>query len=128
MVDAKKISIIVNNLLNNAIKYTQNHGKISVKIGPCNMGVFIEIQDSGIGIAPEDLPKIFTKFYRANSKDITRIGGIGVGLALVKAFTEGHGGKVYVESSVDGGSTFTVELPVSPPEFQVPKLPASTHE
>ena len=128
MVDAKKISIVVNNLVGNAIKYTRNHGKVRVKVGPCPMGVFIEIQDSGIGITPEELPKIFTKFYRASNTGETSIGGIGVGLALVKAFTEGHGGKVYVESNVDGGSTFTVELPVSPTEFQVPEIPAFTHE
>jgi two-component system, NtrC family, sensor histidine kinase GlrK len=125
MVDAKKISIIVNNLLGNAIKYTGNHGKVSVKTGSCTMGVFIEIQDSGIGITPEELPKIFTKFYRASNTGRTNIGGIGVGLALVKAFTEGHGGKVYAQSTVDGGSTFTVELPVSPEEFQGPVITES---
>jgi two-component system sensor histidine kinase GlrK len=128
MVDAKKISIVVNNLLGNAIKYTRNRGKVRVKIGPCTMGVFIEIQDSGIGITPEELPKIFAKFYRASNAGRKNIGGIGVGLALVKAFTEGHGGKVYAESTVDVGSTFTVELPVSPAEFQVTELPASIQE
>mgnify|MGYP001036807703 CR=1 FL=1 len=125
MVDAKKISIVVNNLLGNAIKYTRNHGKVRVKVGPCTMGAFIEVQDSGIGITMEELPKIFTKFFRASNTGRKNIGGIGVGLALVKAFTEGHGGKVYAESTVDGGSTFTVELPVSPAEFQVPAVPAS---
>ena len=128
MADAKKISIIVNNLLVNAIKYTGNHGKVRVKIGPCTMGAFIEVQDSGIGITPEELPKIFTKFYRVSNTGRTKIGGVGVGLALVKAFTEGHGGKVYAESTVDRGSTFTVELPVSPEEFQGPEIPASTQE
>jgi two-component system sensor histidine kinase GlrK len=128
MVDAKKISVVVNNLLGNAIKYTRNHGKVRVKVGPCSMGVFIEIQDSGIGITPEELPKIFTKFYRASNTGRKNIGGIGVGLALVKAFTEGHGGKVYAESTVNVGSTFTVELPVSPAEFQVTELPASIQE
>jgi two-component system sensor histidine kinase GlrK len=128
MVDAKKISIVVNNLLGNAIKYTGNHGKVRVKTGPCTMGAFIEIQDSGIGITPEELPKIFTKFYRASNTGRTNIGGIGVGLALVKAFTEGHGGRVYAESTVDGGSTFTVELPVSPAEFQGPAILTSTQE
>lgn len=128
MVDAKKISIVVNNLLGNAIKYTRNHGKVRVKVGPCPMGAFIEVQDSGIGITPEELPKIFAKFYRASNTGRKNIGGIGVGLALVKAFTEGHGGKVYAESTVDGGSTFTVELPASPAEFQVPEIPASLQE
>lgn len=124
MVDAKKISIVVSNLLGNAIKYTRNDGKVRVKLGPCTMGAFIEIQDSGIGITPEELPKVFTKFYRASNTGRIKSGGIGVGLALVKAFTEGHGGKVYAESTVNGGSTFTVELPVSPEEFQGPAISA----
>ena len=128
MVDAKKISIVVSNLLGNAIKYTRNDGKVRVTLGPCTMGAFIEVQDSGIGIALEELPKIFTKFYRASNTGRKNVGGIGVGLALVKAFTEGHGGKVYAESTVDGGSTFTVELPVSPAEFQIPVIPVSTQE
>jgi two-component system sensor histidine kinase BaeS len=128
MMDVKKISIVVNNLLGNAIKYTGDHGKVRVKIGPCTMGVCIEIQDSGIGITPEELPKIFTKFYRAGNNGGTKIGGIGVGLALVKAFTEGHGGNVFAVSTVDVGSTFTVELPVLPDEFEDPAIPESTQE
>jgi two-component system sensor histidine kinase BaeS len=123
LVDAKKISIVVSNLLSNAIKYTRNDGNVRVKVGPCTIGAQVEIQDSGIGIAPEELPKVFTRFYQASN--IGRIksgGGIGVGLALVKAFTEGHGGKVYAESAVDSGSTFTVELPAAPEEFQGPAI------
>lgn len=128
MVDTKKISIVVSNLLSNAIKYTRNDGKVRAKVGPCTMGARVEIQDSGIGITPEELPKIFTRFYQASDTGRIRSGGIGVGLALVKAFTEGHSGKIYAESTVDGGSTFTVELPVSPEEFQGPVIPALTQE
>jgi two-component system sensor histidine kinase GlrK len=128
MVDAKKISIVVSNLLSNAIKYTRNDGNVRVKLGPCTMGACIEIHDSGIGISPEELPKIFTRFYQASNTGRIRSGGIGVGLALVRAYTEGHCGKVYARSTIDGGSTFTVELPVSPEEFQGPAIPASTQE
>lgn len=122
MVDAKKISIVVSNLLSNAIKYTRNDGKVRVKVGPCTLGAQVEIQDSGIGITPEELPKVFTRFYQASNISRIKSGGIGVGLALVKAFTEGHGGKVYAESVVDSGSTFTVELPSAPEEFQGPAI------
>lgn len=122
MVDAKKVSIVVSNLLSNAIKYTRNDGKVRVKVGPCTMGAQVEIQDSGIGITPEELPKVFTRFYQASNISRIKSGGIGVGLALVKAFTEGHGGKVYAESVVDSGSTFTVELPSAPEEFQGPAI------
>ena len=122
MVDAKKISIVASNLLSNAIKYTKNDGRVRVEIGPCTIGARFKIQDSGIGIAPEELPKVFTRFYQASNVGKIKSGGIGVGLALVKAFTEGHGGKVYAESAVDSGSTFTVELPAAPEEFQGPSI------
>jgi signal transduction histidine kinase len=120
--DSKKISIVVSNLLSNAIKYTGNNGKVRVKVGPCTLGAQVKIQDSGIGISQKDLPKIFTKFYQAGNAGRIKSGGTGVGLALVKAFAEGHGGRVYAESTVDRGSTFTVELPVEPEEFQSPAI------
>jgi two-component system sensor histidine kinase GlrK len=120
--DSKKIAIVVSNLLSNAIKYTKNNGKVSVIVGPCSLGAQVEIQDSGIGIPEEELPKIFTKFYQAGNTGRIKSGGTGVGLALVKAFTEGHGGKVYAESSVGRGSIFRVELPAEPEEFQGPAI------
>ena len=121
-VDSKKVSIVVSNLLSNAIKYTRNNGKVMVKVGPCPLGSQVKIQDSGIGISQEELPKIFTKFYQAGNTGRIKSRGTGVGLALVKAFTEGHGGRVYAESTVDRGSTFTIELPVEPEEFQSPAI------
>jgi signal transduction histidine kinase len=126
MVDADKISIVVGNLLSNAIKYTRNNGKVRVKIDPCTLGAQVEVQDTGIGIISEELSKIFTRFYQAGNAGIIKSRGTGVGLALVKAFTEGQGGKVYVESTVDRGSKFTVELPAAPKELQGPTIPATT--
>jgi signal transduction histidine kinase len=82
----------------------------------------VKIEDSGIGISQKDLPKIFTKFYQAGNTGRIKSKGTGVGLALVKAFVEGHGGRVYAESTVDQGSAFTVELPVEPEEFQSPAM------
>jgi len=120
--DSKKVSIVVSNLLSNAIKYTNDNGKVSVKVGPCTLGARVKVQDSGIGISRKELPKIFTKFYQAGNSGRIKSGGTGVGLALVKAFVEGHGGLVYAESMVDHGSTFTVELPVEPEEFQNPAI------
>jgi two-component system sensor histidine kinase GlrK len=127
-VDSKKISIVVSNLLSNAIKYTKNNGNVWVKVGPCPLGVQVKVKDSGIGISKNELPKIFAKFYQAGNSGRIKSGGTGVGLALVKAFVEGHGGRVYVESVIDRGSTFTVELPVEPEEFQSPaiNLPTQT--
>jgi signal transduction histidine kinase len=127
-VDSKKISIVVSNLLSNAIKYTGNNGKVRVEIGPCSLGAQVKIQDSGIGISQKELPKIFTKFYQAGNTGRIKSKGTGVGLALVKAFAEGHGGRVYAESTVDQGSAFTVELPVEPEEFQSPAINPSDRE
>ena len=121
-VDSKKISIVVSNLLSNAIKYTKNNGKVWVEAGPCPLGAQVKIRDTGIGISRKELPKIFTRFYQAGNTGRIKSGGTGVGLALVKAFVEGHGGRVYAESSVDRGSTFTVELPLEPDEFQSPSM------
>lgn len=113
VVDREKISMVVNNLLSNAIKYTRKDGKIRVTVGSCSLGAKVEVQDSGIGIVQEEIPKVFGRFYQSNNVDRLKVRGTGVGLAIVKAFTEGHGGKVYVESTVDRGSTFTVELPAA---------------
>jgi signal transduction histidine kinase len=121
-VDSNKISIVVSNLLSNAIKYTNDNGKVRVDVGPCALGAQVKVQDSGIGISQKELPKIFTKFYQAGNSGRIKSGGTGVGLALVKAFVEGHSGRVYAESTVDRGSTFTVELPVEPEEFQSPAI------
>ena len=77
------------------------------------LGAKVEVQDSGIGIIQDEIPKVFGRFYQADNVDRIKTRGTGVGLSIVKAFTEGHGGKVYVKSTVDRGSTFRVELPAA---------------
>jgi signal transduction histidine kinase len=110
-VDPEKFSTVVGNLLNNAVKFTPNGGNITVNIGPCNSGARISVKDSGIGIDADDLPRIFTKFYQAKSASAIDAKGTGMGLALVKAIVDGHGGRVYATSKRGVGSTFTIELP-----------------
>ncbi|MBI4534842.1 MAG: HAMP domain-containing protein [Ignavibacteriae bacterium] len=109
--DLEKLSHIFSNLLSNAIKYSSRGGKVEVVAELCRKGVRVSVRDFGIGIDADDLPKIFTKFFQARNAGKIDAKGTGVGLALVKALTEGHGGIVYVESKVNEGSTFTVELP-----------------
>jgi two-component system sensor histidine kinase GlrK len=109
--DLEKIPQVYSNLLSNAIKYTPENGKIQVDIGRSRFGVRVSVTDSGIGIAPEDLPNVFTKFYQAKNADKASTRGTGVGLALVKALVEAHGGRVFAESVVGEGTRFTVELP-----------------
>jgi signal transduction histidine kinase len=113
MVDEQKISIVIYNLINNAVKYTPEDGEIKISIKPCELGVQVEVLDSGIGIDQDEIGNIFTRFYQARNKKKVKNSGSGVGLAIVKAYTEGHGGRVYVESSPDHGSSFKVEFPAS---------------
>jgi len=114
MIDAEKIAIVVGNLMSNAIKYTADNGRIRVGVSPCDYGVRLSVSDTGIGISQEDLPHVFTKFYKARNAGASGAAGTGVGLALVKAFTEGHGGRISVKSTLGTGTTFTVELPAAP--------------
>jgi len=113
MVDVDKISIIMSNLISNAVKYTPDHGLIKVNIKPCKLGVQLEILDSGIGIDKDEINDIFTRFYQARNIKKIKSSGSGVGLAIVRAYVKGHGGRINVESSPDQGSSFKVELPVN---------------
>jgi signal transduction histidine kinase len=111
MADREKISQVVSNLLSNAIKYTQRGGTITILIARSDSNVQIAVADSGIGIPSEDIPKLFTKFYQATNASKASTKGTGLGLTLVKAFTEGHGGTVSVTSKVGEGTIFTINLP-----------------
>jgi adenylate cyclase len=112
LADAEKIFFIVSNLLSNAIKYTNSGGTINVQVAHRGKSIRLSVEDTGVGILPEDLPKVFVKFYQATNVEKLSIKGTGLGLSLVKAFTEGHGGTVTVSSTVNAGTTFTIELPV----------------
>ncbi len=109
--DIEKIPQVYSNLLSNAIKYTPENGRIQIAVGESKFGVRVSVSDSGVGIAPEDLPNVFTKFYQAKNADKASSRGTGVGLALVKALVEAHGGRVFAESVVGEGTRLTVELP-----------------
>jgi two-component system sensor histidine kinase GlrK len=102
---------IFTNLLSNAVKYTPKGGAICVMVAPSPLGVRILVKDSGVGISPEELPHVFTKFYRAKNVPRGSGGGTGIGLALVKALAEGMGGCVSATSTVGRGSEFSVDLP-----------------
>jgi len=111
--DDKALDIILNNLISNAIKYTPDGGNIEVSIfNEGNYGV-IRVKDTGIGMKPEDLPKLFTEFYRCKSKETSKIPGTGLGLSVVKKFVTAQKGTVSVESEYQKGSTFTVRLPLN---------------
>jgi signal transduction histidine kinase len=114
-VDPEKITQVVSNLLSNAVKYTPDGGQIAVRIAEAGDRVRVQVTDTGVGIDPEDLPHLFTKFYQAKNAGKARTKGTGIGLALVRAIVDGHGGSLRVQSEVGKGSTFIVELPASVP-------------
>lgn len=106
---------VVNNLLDNAIKYTPAGGRVTVDLGPDAAGAFavLRVRDTGVGIAPEDLPRLFERFFRcdrARSRESARRGN-GLGLSICEAIVKSLGGKITVESAVGRGSEFTVFLP-----------------
>ena len=106
------ISRALDNLVENAIKYTEHSGEVNVSIEPDHGQARIQIQDTGIGIPEKGLPHIFDKFYRAHAAGENEIPGSGLGLSIVKTIIERHGGTISVQSKVKEGSTFTVQIPV----------------
>ena len=98
------------NLLDNAIKYTPESGHVTVTVGRDGSDAVVSVSDTGVGIAPEHLPRIWDRLYRADPSRSER--GLGLGLSLVKAYVEAHGGTVTATSEPGRGSTFTVRLPV----------------
>ncbi len=102
---------VIDNLLDNAVKYTLPGGKITVRIVIAQKQVIIQVADTGIGIPSVDLPYIFDKFYRASNSS-AEVGGTGLGLAIVKSIVDSHGGRIWVESTVGQGTTFTIVLPL----------------
>ena len=115
--DERKIKQVLLNLLSNAVKFTPEGGRIGIKARQTDGSVEISVSDTGIGIAPEDQPKIFEEFRQVGSDYAHKVEGTGLGLTLAKKFVELHGGKIWVESEVRKGSTFSFTLPErsSPP-------------
>ena len=109
--DLPNLRELILNLVDNAVKYTPEHGRISVSLSSRDGYAYITVQDTGIGIAPEHIPHIFERFYRIDES----INGTGLGLAICQRIAELHGGKIEVESVVGDGSTFTLFLPLQSP-------------
>jgi two-component system phosphate regulon sensor histidine kinase PhoR len=116
--DAERLEQATVNLLHNAIKFTPGGGSVHVSAHLEDSAVTVSVSDTGIGIAREDLPRIFERFYKADRARARTggrpVGGTGLGLAVVKHTVEAHGGTVSVESELGHGSTFIFSIPAAP--------------
>jgi signal transduction histidine kinase len=112
--DRVRMQQVLANLVDNAIKYTPEGGKVEIKAMRRSSNLYIEVKDNGMGIPPEALPRIWERLYRADKSRTQK--GLGLGLCLVKAIVQAHHGTVSVQSQPDVGSTFTVKLPPIPPQ------------
>ncbi|MEA4909467.1 MAG: ATP-binding protein [Anaerolineaceae bacterium] len=112
--NAIQLRQMLDNLLANAVKYTPSNGTVTIHMEVEQNQIIIQVRDSGIGIPPMDLPYIFDKFYRAGNVG-NEVTGTGLGLAIVKSIVENHNGRIWVDSIVGQGSTFTVVLPLGQP-------------
>ncbi len=109
--DPERLAQVVTNLLTNAIQYNRNGGEVRVKLESQDGLAVLTISDTGQGIGPENLPRIFERFYRADQSR-TGSGNSGLGLSICKAIVEAHGGTIDVSSEYGAGSVFTVRLPL----------------
>ena len=115
MGDAARVQQIIWNLLSNAIKFTPQQGQVEIRLTSQGMHAEIVVCDSGQGIEPEFLPYIFDRFQQADGSSTREVGGLGLGLSIVKQLVELHGGSVEAASGGKGaGATFTVRLPLPP--------------
>jgi len=117
-IDAPRLSQAIRNLVHNALKFTPEGGRVSVRASrnTARRAVQIIVRDTGVGIDSQDVPRIFERFWKADSSRQRDGEGSGLGLAIVRHVVEAHGGKVGVVSEPRHGTEFTVELPVAPPD------------
>ena len=111
-IDPERMEQVFQNLISNAIKYTPDGGSVELAAYIQTGRVTIQVQDSGFGIPEADLPYLFDKFYRVSHAAHMRSEGTGLGLSIVKSILGQHGGKIWVDSAIGQGSTFSVELPL----------------
>jgi len=111
---ARDLSLMVRNLIDNAVRYTGDGGSVDVSVRAEDDSVVVKVADTGIGIPQRELPRIFERFYRVDRARSRETGGTGLGLSIVRHVTENHGGEVTVESELGQGTVFEVRLPTAP--------------
>jgi signal transduction histidine kinase len=113
--DEDRLNEVLGNLLSNAFKFTTQGGTIRVDAQRCDGGICVEVEDTGVGIPPDQLPRVFEKFYQVDNEAQPRSVGSGLGLAISREIVEAHGGTITAESQVGRGTRFSVFLPERPP-------------
>lgn len=111
--DARRLAQVLQNLCSNGVNYTHPKGTVLLKAEALREGIKFSVKDSGIGIAPGDLPKIFNRFFQAENATKHRGAGLGLGLKIAKEIVEAHGGKIGVDSELGKGSTFHFTIPIN---------------
>ena len=110
--DEMRLQEVLHNLLDNAVKYSHEHGEVRLRTALQGLEMVLSVADNGMGITKDDLPRIFERFYRADKARSRELGGTGLGLAIVKHIAQLHGGRVEAESELGHGTTIRVVLPV----------------
>lgn len=118
-IDTDKIMQVLDNIMNNAIKYSPDGGKITAQLMETHNNVVLGISDEGLGIPKKDLDKVFERFYRVDKARARQQGGTGLGLAISKEVMKAHNGQIWVESVEGKGSTFYISLPYEPYEEDI---------
>ena len=112
--DQDKITQVLDNIINNAIKYSPDGGRIIIRLMETHTDIIVSVSDEGLGIARKDIPHLFDRFYRVDKARSRAMGGSGLGLAIAQEVVQLHGGKIWVNSIENKGSTFFVSLPYIP--------------
>jgi len=111
--DADRLAQVLRNLISNAIRHTPAGGQVVMRVGRSGEQVTIQVADTGSGIAPEDLPHVFDRFYRGDKSRSRRGGGTGLGLAITRQLVTAHGGRIEVAGTLGLGTSFTITLPAA---------------
>ncbi|MFQ6015166.1 MAG: GAF domain-containing protein [Anaerolineae bacterium] len=111
--DPQRLEQVITNLVENGIKFTPEQGEVEVTVKVKEMELLIQVRDTGIGIPPDALPRVFDRFYQVDHSTTRRAGGTGLGLHITKEIVEAHGGRIWAESTPGEGSTFSFTLPLA---------------
>jgi signal transduction histidine kinase len=121
--DPERVHQVLFNLVDNAVRYTPEGGEVRIDAERRNGSVEVRVADTGVGIPPEDLPRLFERFYRVDPSRARGDGGTGIGLAIARSVVEAHGGSIHAVSEPGHGSTFTFDLPVAADDRSEPIPP-----